>query len=51
MERRRRRPGGRRRELLGELAATAPQFLEATRRSTKAGLMSPVIERFVPEAV
>jgi uncharacterized Ntn-hydrolase superfamily protein len=36
-------------EMLGELAGTAPQFLEAARRFGKAGLMpADVIERIVP---
>jgi hypothetical protein len=39
------------REMLGELATTAPQFLEAARRFGKAGLMpADVIERIVPAA-
>jgi hypothetical protein len=38
-------------EMLTELAATAPQFLEAARRFGKAGLMpADVIERIVPAA-
>jgi uncharacterized Ntn-hydrolase superfamily protein len=37
------------REMLGELATSAPQFLEAARRFGKAGLMpSDVVERIVP---
>jgi uncharacterized Ntn-hydrolase superfamily protein len=37
------------RKMLGELATTAPQFLEAARRFGKAGLMpAEVIERIVP---
>ena len=37
------------REMLGELAGTAPQFLEAARRFGKAGLMpADVIDRIVP---
>jgi uncharacterized Ntn-hydrolase superfamily protein len=37
------------REMLAELAATAPQFLEAARRFGKAGLMpAHVVERIVP---
>jgi uncharacterized Ntn-hydrolase superfamily protein len=37
------------RKMLGELATTAPQFLEAARRFGKAGLMpADVIERIVP---
>ena len=37
------------REMLGELARTAPQFLEAARRFGKAGLMpADVVERIVP---
>ena len=37
------------REMLGELATSAPQFLEAARRFGKAGLMPPdVIARIVP---
>jgi uncharacterized Ntn-hydrolase superfamily protein len=39
------------RRMLGELAGTAPQFLEAARRFGKAGLMpADVIERIVPAA-
>jgi uncharacterized Ntn-hydrolase superfamily protein len=39
------------REMLGELAVSAPQFLEAARRFGKAGLMpAEVIERIVPAA-
>jgi len=39
------------REMLAELATTAPQFLEAARRFGKAGLMpDEVIERIVPSA-
>jgi hypothetical protein len=35
--------------MLCQLSATAPQFLEATRRFGKAGLMpADVIERIVP---
>ena len=37
------------REMLTELAATAPQFLEAARRFGKAGLMpADVVDRIVP---
>jgi hypothetical protein len=37
------------REMLGELASCAPQFLEAARRFGKAGLMpADVIDRIVP---
>jgi uncharacterized Ntn-hydrolase superfamily protein len=37
------------REMLGELATSAPQFLEAARRFGKAGLMpADVVERIVP---
>jgi hypothetical protein len=40
------------REMLGELAVHAPQFLEATRRFGKAGLMpADVIERIAPPQV
>ena len=40
------------REMLGELADRAPQFLEAARRFGKAGLMpADVIERIVPAAL
>ena len=43
------RPGGRAREMLTELAATVPQFLEAARRFGKAGLMpADVVDRIVP---
>ena len=39
------------REMLGELAISAPQFLEAARRFGKAGLMpADVVERIVPAA-
>jgi uncharacterized Ntn-hydrolase superfamily protein len=39
------------REMLGELATCAPQFLEAARRFGKAGLMpADVVERIVPAA-
>jgi uncharacterized Ntn-hydrolase superfamily protein len=39
------------REMLGELATTAPQFLEAARRFGKAGLMpADVVARIVPAA-
>jgi hypothetical protein len=40
------------REMLVELGACAPQFLEAARRFGKAGLMpADVIERIVPAAI
>jgi hypothetical protein len=40
------------REMLTELSATAPQFLEAARRFGKAGLMpADVVERIVPARV
>jgi hypothetical protein len=39
------------RKMLGELAGTAPQFLEAARRFGKAGLMpADVIERIVSDS-
>jgi hypothetical protein len=39
------------REMLGELAASAPQFLEAARRFARAGLMpGDLVERILPES-